>query len=101
MTLVDSLDTLLVMGMKAEFDEVGDINRSAPFKFILFAELQAVDWVKTSLSFNRGASVSVFETTIRALGGTLIKPSTALLLCQRLGVQVCCLPMTLAKRLYC
>jgi hypothetical protein len=52
MTLVDSLDTLFLMGMKDEFKE-------------------AVDWCKHSLTFSRAGSVSVFETTIRALGGLL------------------------------
>ena len=51
-TLVDSLDTLWVMGMKAEFHE-------------------AVAWVKTRLSFDHAGTVSTFETTIRELGGLL------------------------------
>lgn len=51
-TLVDSLDTLWVMGMKKEFDE-------------------ATEWVRQSLSFSRVGKVSVFETTIRELGGLL------------------------------
>jgi hypothetical protein len=40
------------MGMKTEFNE-------------------AVEWIKKSLSFNRVGVVSVFETTIRELGGLL------------------------------
>ena len=51
-TLVDSLDTLWVMDMKTEFHE-------------------AVEWVKSSLSFDRAGTVSTFETTIRELGGLL------------------------------
>lgn len=51
-TLVDSLDTLWVMGLRQEFDE-------------------AAEWVKNSLTFSRTGSVSVFETTIRELGGLL------------------------------
>lgn len=51
-TLVDSLDTLWVMGMKAEFEE-------------------AAKWVEKSLTFSRTGSVSVFETTIRELGGLI------------------------------
>ena len=51
-TLVDSLDTLWVMGMKEEFEE-------------------AAQWVKSSLTFSRTGSVSVFETTIRELGGLI------------------------------
>jgi mannosyl-oligosaccharide alpha-1,2-mannosidase len=52
MTLVDSLDTLWIMGMMGEFAE-------------------ARDWVAASLSFAAAGSISVFETTIRVLGGLL------------------------------
>lgn len=52
MTILDSLDTLYLMGMKDEFNE-------------------AVQWVKNSLHFNHAGTVSVFEITIRALGGLL------------------------------
>lgn len=51
-TLVDSLDTLWLMGMKEEFAE-------------------AREWVAKSLTFDHAGSVSVFETTIRELGGLL------------------------------
>lgn len=51
-TLVDSLDTLWLMGMKDEFWE-------------------ARDWVRDKLSFSHTGTVSVFETTIRELGGLL------------------------------
>lgn len=51
-TLVDSLDTLWLMGLKKEFSE-------------------ARDWVAQSLTFNNAGVVSVFETTIRELGGLL------------------------------
>jgi Glycosyl hydrolase family 47 len=51
-TLVDSLDTLWLMGMKTEF-------------------YQARDWVRDHLDFSRVGTVSVFETTIRDLGGLL------------------------------
>jgi len=51
-TLVDSLDTLWIMGMKKEFSE-------------------ARDWVAKSLTFQNAGTVSVFETTIRELGGLL------------------------------
>jgi len=51
-TLVDSLDTLWLMGLKDEFWE-------------------ARDWVRDHLSFQRTGQVSVFETTIRELGGLL------------------------------
>jgi mannosyl-oligosaccharide alpha-1,2-mannosidase len=52
MTMLDSLDTLWIMGMKDEF-------------------AQAKEWVSTKLDFSRVGEVSVFETTIRALGGLL------------------------------
>jgi mannosyl-oligosaccharide alpha-1,2-mannosidase len=51
-TLVDSLDTLWLMGLKDEFRE-------------------ARDWVQHKLSFDDVAAVSVFEVTIRSLGGLL------------------------------
>eukprot|EP00211_Chloroparvula_japonica_P001765 CAMPEP_0119118784 /NCGR_PEP_ID=MMETSP1310-20130426/545_1 /TAXON_ID=464262 /ORGANISM="Genus nov. species nov., Strain RCC2339" /LENGTH=591 /DNA_ID=CAMNT_0007108175 /DNA_START=149 /DNA_END=1924 /DNA_ORIENTATION=+ len=51
-TIVDSLDTLWIMGMFEEFRE-------------------AVDWTKDNLNFHNVGSVSFFETTIRALGGLL------------------------------
>ena len=51
-TLVDSLDTLWLMGLRQEFDE-------------------AKRWVRDSLRFDRTGDVSVFETTIRELGGLL------------------------------
>ena len=51
-TLVDSLDTLWLMNMTEEFQ-------------------RARDWCDKSLSHNRNHLVSVFETTIRSLGGLL------------------------------
>jgi len=51
-TLVDSLDTLWLMDMKDEYNE-------------------AMEWIKTDLTFNKARTVSVFETTIRELGGLL------------------------------
>mmetsp|Transcript_12621 Transcript_12621/g.19568 ORF Transcript_12621/g.19568 Transcript_12621/m.19568 type:complete len:664 (-) Transcript_12621:81-2072(-) len=51
-TLVDSLDTLWLMNMKDEF-------------------YRARDWVRDNLSHDVDQSVSVFETTIRSLGGLL------------------------------
>ena len=50
--LVDSLDTLWLMGLKTEFYE-------------------ARDWVRDELSYDIDKKVSVFETTIRSLGGLL------------------------------
>jgi mannosyl-oligosaccharide alpha-1,2-mannosidase len=51
-TLVDSLDTLWIMGLTKEFEE-------------------AKEWVRTRLTFSNAGAVSVFETTIRELGGLL------------------------------
>ena len=52
-TLVDSLDTLWLLGMKEEFN-------------------RARDWVRDHLDYNNSkGKVSVFETTIRDLGGLL------------------------------
>lgn len=52
-TLVDSLDTLWIMGLKAEFEEaVGAVGR--------------IDFSRTDLG-----TLNVFETTIRYLGGLL------------------------------
>ncbi|KAK9842510.1 hypothetical protein WJX81_003419 [Elliptochloris bilobata] len=51
-TVVDSLDTLWMMGLKEEF-------------------ARARNWVANELSFNRSYDASVFETAIRVLGGML------------------------------
>ncbi|KAJ1969553.1 mannosyl-oligosaccharide alpha-1,2-mannosidase [Dispira parvispora] len=52
-TIVDSLDTILIMGLDKEYQE-------------------ARDWVVQHLDFDVvGSPVSVFETTIRILGGLL------------------------------
>ncbi len=51
-TLVDSLDTLWLMDMKDEFNE-------------------ARNWVANKLDFDKNEFTSVFETTIRSLGGLL------------------------------
>lgn len=51
-TLVDSLDTLWLMNMTEEF-------------------YRARDWCKTGLNHDVNHQVSVFETTIRSLGGLL------------------------------
>ena len=52
LTLVDSLDTLLIMGLRDEF-------------------LEARNWVEKSLAVNPDMDVNLFETTIRVLGGLL------------------------------
>lgn len=51
-TLVDSLDTLWLMGLKDDF-------------------WKARDWVRDSLASSPNQAVSLFETTIRSLGGLL------------------------------
>jgi len=51
-TLVDALDTLWLMGMMDEFYE-------------------ARDWVSTNLDHDKDVDASLFETTIRSLGGLL------------------------------
>jgi mannosyl-oligosaccharide alpha-1,2-mannosidase len=75
-TLVDSLDTLWIMGMKDEFNEAKEWVRyrcvctSNNMRCLMLNKLSSHQ-VKTSLSFSRAGSVSVFETTIRELGGLL------------------------------
>ena len=51
-TIVDSLDTILLMGLQEEFQE-------------------AKDWVRNELDFDQDGEVNLFETTIRVLGGLL------------------------------
>ena len=52
LTLVDSLDTMWLMGLKEEFQE-------------------ARDWVANKLIIEQNKDVNLFETTIRVLGGLL------------------------------
>uniref|UniRef100_A0A183CEC7 alpha-1,2-Mannosidase n=1 Tax=Globodera pallida TaxID=36090 RepID=A0A183CEC7_GLOPA len=52
LTIVDSLDTLLIMNLRDEFAD-------------------AMRWVERELRFDRNRFVSLFETTIRVLGGLL------------------------------
>lgn len=52
LTLVDSLDTLWLLGLEEEYHE-------------------ARQWVAQNLTFHSSKAVSVFETTIRILGGLL------------------------------
>ncbi|XWS20644.1 hypothetical protein CRYUN_Cryun31cG0120400 [Craigia yunnanensis] len=51
-TLIDSLDTLYIMGLDEQFR-------------------RAREWVANSLDFNKDYDASVFETTIRVVGGLL------------------------------
>lgn len=52
MTLIDTLDSLILFGRYPDF-------------------VRSVHYLRANLSFDRNASVSVFETTIRVLGGLL------------------------------
>ncbi|XP_067661759.1 endoplasmic reticulum mannosyl-oligosaccharide 1,2-alpha-mannosidase-like isoform X2 [Haliotis asinina] len=52
LTLVDSLDTMVIMGLREEFDE-------------------GKEWVKTNLNFNVNRDVNLFEITIRVMGSLL------------------------------
>ena len=52
LSLIEALDTLWVMGLDDEFND-------------------GVDWVKANLDFDVGGEVSVFETSIRLVGGLL------------------------------
>lgn len=52
LTLVDTLDTLIVLGNYTEFRK-------------------GVEWVRENLSFDKDKPVSVFETNIRMMGGLL------------------------------
>ena len=52
LTMVDSLDTLLILGLDAEFG-------------------RAASWVEQNLKFGHQEGINVFEVTIRVLGGLL------------------------------
>lgn len=52
LTIVDSLDTAIIMGLKEEV-------------------AQATEWIRNSLTFEKDRYVNLFETTIRTLGGLL------------------------------
>ncbi|CAG2113524.1 unnamed protein product, partial [Medioppia subpectinata] len=52
LTILDSLDTLIMMGLKDEFND-------------------AMNWIKNDLRFDIYKDVNCFETTIRALAGLL------------------------------
>lgn len=52
LTIVDGLDTFLLMDMQDEYRA-------------------SLDWIKSSLSFDRDVAVNCFETTIRMLGGLI------------------------------
>lgn len=65
LTLIDALDTLLVLGNASEFQRISDL-------------------LAVTLNFNVDINVSVFETNIRVIGGLL----SAHLLAARAGVKV-------------
>lgn len=52
LSLIDALDTLIVMGLHEEFNK-------------------AVDYITYNVSFDADINVSVFETNIRVVGGLL------------------------------
>ena len=52
LTIIDSLDTMLLMNLREEFQ-------------------QAREWAANSLTFEKNVDVNLFETTIRVLGGLL------------------------------
>ncbi|XP_053201986.1 endoplasmic reticulum mannosyl-oligosaccharide 1,2-alpha-mannosidase-like [Panonychus citri] len=52
LTIIDSLDTLLLMGLEKEFKE-------------------SLDWIEKDLNFHSNGDVNCFEMTIRVLGGLL------------------------------
>lgn len=62
MTLVDSLDTLYLMGMTREFEEACDWVRAVG---------GSDSQVEANLAFRVEQDISVFEYTIRLLGGLL------------------------------
>ncbi|KDQ62916.1 glycoside hydrolase family 47 protein [Jaapia argillacea MUCL 33604] len=51
-TVVDSIDTMLIMGLDEEYQ-------------------RAREWIKTKMTLDRDANFNTFETTIRVLGGLL------------------------------
>ncbi|CAB3406028.1 unnamed protein product [Caenorhabditis bovis] len=52
LTILDSLDTAIIMGLEQAVSE-------------------GIDWIENSLNFDKHVDVNVFETTIRAIGGLL------------------------------
>lgn len=67
LTIIDSLDTMIIM----------DLHEGLLYWFlhpqhVLISEFaEAKHWIETELSFEKDKSVSLFETTIRVLGGLL------------------------------
>lgn len=87
LTIVDSIDTAIIMGLKDGKSKqhliVHVMQSTCPrndnlenycynLRLILFSEyLEAREWVDKSLTFDKDKDVNLFEITIRALGGLL------------------------------
>lgn len=52
LTMVDALDTLIIMGLDSDYE-------------------LCRDWIRSNLNFVEQSDVNVFETTIRVMGGLL------------------------------
>lgn len=61
--IIDSLDTIMIM-----YNKTDDEKRRDKFKEYI---LRSETWIKEELTLNINIKVSVFETTIRVLGGLL------------------------------
>lgn len=69
-TIVDSLDTLYIMGLKDQFRKAKEYEMTQhTFSYICVSGVldlsNFIRWVVRSLDFNRNHEVGVFETTIR------------------------------------
>lgn len=87
LTIVDSIDTAIIMGLKdgkskqhlivmqstcPRNEDLGNYCYTCNLRLILFSEyLEAREWVDKSLTFDKDKDVNLFEITIRALGGLL------------------------------
>lgn len=87
LTIVDSIDTAIIMGLKdgkskqhlivmqstcPRHEDLGNYCYTCNLRLILFSEyLEAREWVDKSLTFDKDKDVNLFEITIRALGGLL------------------------------
>lgn len=85
LTIVDSIDTAIIMGLKdgkskqhlivmqSTCPRNDDLeNYCYNLRLILFSEYsEAREWVDKSLTFDKDKDVNLFEITIRALGGLL------------------------------
>lgn len=85
LTIVDSIDTAIIMGLKdgkskqhlivmqTTCPKNEDLKHNCyDLSLILSSEyLEAREWVDKSLTFDKDKDVNLFEITIRALGGLL------------------------------